>query len=201
MPRVWAAPPWMPASRRWSASRSSGVSTSSASEGTSTTSAGHSGRLGVGHVPTAAVRAEARREHVGRGEQQRVRAGAVAVGDDQGGALTGGVDEQLLELFGVEQRAISGDEQRPLDPVLERGLDALCGRRVVAALVVLDDGRAVAAGDPLGDAVAADDDRPARAPVRGGARRARRRTSRRRVRGGRRRSARSEAAAWLARSS
>ena len=44
----------------------------------------------------------------------------------------GGVDrsrEQLLELVGVEQRAVAGDEQHALGAVLERGADALARRR------------------------------------------------------------------------
>ena len=118
----------------------------------------HPGGVGVGHVAPAAVRTEARREHVRRGEQERVRAGAVAVRDDQGRALAGRVNEQLLEFLGVHQRAVPGDQQDPLDPVLERDADPRLGRRVVPAFVVLNNDGAVALGDLLGDAIAADHD-------------------------------------------
>ena len=120
----------------------------------------HAGRVRVGHVAPAAVRTEARREHVRRDEQQRVGAGAVPVRDDQRRALAGRAGEQLLELSGIEQRAVSGHEKHPLDPVLERGMDSLRRSLVVPALVVLDDARAVPGRDPLGHAIAADHDDP-----------------------------------------
>ncbi len=80
--RVRAAPPGHAASARRSAARSSGVSTSSPSERTSATfSPAPAARRERGVARERAL-AERRLHHVRRRQQQRVRALAVAVGDD-----------------------------------------------------------------------------------------------------------------------
>ena len=74
------------ASARRSAARSSGVSTSRPSERTSATCERGAGGPARAAVALERALAEGRRHHVGRREQQRVRARAVAVGDDHDAA-------------------------------------------------------------------------------------------------------------------
>ena len=81
-PRVCAAPPCAASSAARSAARSSAVSTSSTSERGSATAPARAAARGGLLVARAAAGAEARRDRVGRREQQRVGPGAVAVGDD-----------------------------------------------------------------------------------------------------------------------
>lgn len=71
-------------------------------------------------------------------------------------ALAGRVREQGLDVPGGERAAVAGDQRRSLDPVLEQDLNPDPGRRVVAALVILDDAGVVAVRDPLGSPDAAD---------------------------------------------
>ena len=167
-------------------SRSSGVSTSSASEATSTTSGTRAARPGRCSTwrwrlpgPNAGV------DHVGRREQQRVGAGAVAVGDDQRRAVARpGARAAILELLGVEQRTVAGDQQHPLGP----GHSALAATPLAAATLwpwscVVEHRRAVAAGDPLGAVVGGHDDDLVDRGGAPAARPARRRTSPRPGRG------------------
>ena len=142
------------------AARSSGVSTSSASDGTSTVSASIPAARGVLHVAVAAAGAERRRRARPGGVSSSAlvpvpwRSGTISTD----GAATGRRD-QLVELGGVEQRAVAGDEQHPLGAAAPAR-----GRSRAAAASLWPAGRrprsprAVAAGDPLGDVVGGDDE-------------------------------------------
>ncbi len=80
--RVRGATPGRPASASCRAWRSSGVSTSRPSERTSRDAHLGPGRVRARRVAGEGAGAEGGLDHVGRGEQQRVGAGAVAVGHD-----------------------------------------------------------------------------------------------------------------------
>ena len=56
-------------------------------------------------------RAERRADRVGRAEQQRVRSGAVAVGDDRPRRASGTAVERRSRSRGVEQRAVAGQQR------------------------------------------------------------------------------------------
>ena len=76
-------------------------------------------------------------------------------------ALAGRVVEQLVELaWDRAGGSRPGTSSTRSIPSSSAASIAAGGGGVVAPLVVLDDRRAVAAGDPLGDAIAADDDDP-----------------------------------------
>ena len=81
-PRVDGAWPRRPSSAAASSARSPGVSTSSVKAGHLLHPVRHARRLGRRHVARAAARSEARLDHVGRREHERVGAGAVTVGHD-----------------------------------------------------------------------------------------------------------------------
>ena len=158
MPRVCAAPPRDVASAFCSSARSSGVSTSSASEPTFDDLG--LGLLGLGMVDVALAAPGPERggHRLRRCEQQRVGAGAMAVGHDQRRSLGHGPREQLLELLWIEHRAVSGDKQRSVRSRHQRVADAVERRDVVAPVVVVEHHRAVAARDPLRAVVGGDDD-------------------------------------------
>ena len=65
--------------------------------------------------------------HVRRVEHQRVGPGAVAVGDD--GHAGRREVEQRVDLVGVEQRAVAGDEQHAAGAGRDRGVDRRAARR------------------------------------------------------------------------
>ena len=65
--------------------------------------------------------------------------------------------DQVVQLGGVKQRAVARDQQDPLGAELERAVDAVARRLVVALLLVLEHHRAVAGGDPLRAVVAGHD--------------------------------------------
>ena len=148
------------------------MSTSSAIDSSSATSTGSSASCGEPQVAGEAVRAEARVHRVGRREQQRVRARAVAVGHDDGVARRRArAAEQAVELRGVEQRAVAGEAEDLRGAELARVGGAAQHRLVLAALGrVVERERVVALGDPLRGRVGADDehavDRLARAAAR-----------------------------------
>ncbi len=96
-------------------------------------------------VALAAAGPEAGGDGVRRREQQAVGAGPVAVGHDHDLRLAARPAEQRLELCGVERRAVAGDAEDTLCPLLERPLDAERHRRGLAVLrLVLDDESALA---------------------------------------------------------
>ena len=94
-------------------------------------------------VALAAARAEARRDRVGRAQQQAVGPRAVAVGHDHDlsaplGA-SGGRVEQRVELARVQRRAVAGNAQHALDALCERASDAERHRRGLALLAAVGD--------------------------------------------------------------
>ena len=133
MPRVCAAPPWVDSRLASSASRSSGVSMSSASDG-------HLDDLGGRRLPRL------RRARRGAGGcRARTTASARPAGSAaarwcrcRGGRARSAPSarprpaEQRVELGRVEQRAVAGHEQHAVGPGLERGAIPQRGRRVVA---------------------------------------------------------------------
>jgi hypothetical protein len=101
-------------------------------------------------VALAAAGPEGRLDDVRRREDERVRAGAVPVGDDRDRASEDRRREQRLELGRIERRDVAGHEQDPREPRLERVRDADLRRRALAGLQrVGEDARAVAAPDRL----------------------------------------------------
>ena len=153
-PRVCAAPPVRAASESRSAWRSSAVSTSS----TERRDLGDAQRRRLAWarllVPLAAAGPEAGGDHVGRREQQRVRAAAVAVGHDDDGGRGDRAGDELVDLGGVQRRAVAGHEQHALEAALQRPVDAERGGVGVAAVVVVDVLGVVGARPALGAALA-----------------------------------------------
>ena len=97
-------------------------------------------------VAPAAVRAEARGDHVGRGEQQPVGARAVAVGDDHDLRPVRLRQQQPLHVAGVQRRAVSGHTEHPLKAIGQRALDAeRDGGRLARGSGVGEHGRAMTA--------------------------------------------------------
>ena len=128
-PRVCAAPPVREPSTTRSAARSSAVSTSRTSERGSATRQRAPAGPGRLLVALAAAGAEARGDRVGRRQQQRVGARAVAVGDDDDVRGAHRAGHELVDLARVQRRAVAGDEQHALVVALERPVDAGRARR------------------------------------------------------------------------
>ncbi len=113
-----------------------------------------------------AVLAEGRTDRVGRGEQQGVGAGRVAVGDDRD-AARGHPLERPVELSRIEQRAVTGEQGRALSAQRKSADDAErggLGMTVVLRLLQDLDRRlhplGAAEGDALGARLAGDEDHP-----------------------------------------
>ena len=157
-PRVCAAPPVRASSTTRSAARSSAVSTSSTSERGSATRQRAPPAARRLLVALAAAGAEAGGDRVGRRQQQRVGARAVAVGDDDDVGRAHRAGHQLVDLARVQRRAVAGHEQHALVVALERPVDAGPRGVRVAAVVVGDRLGVVGAGQRLGAVLAGDHD-------------------------------------------
>ncbi len=127
--RVRGARPGRRARAERSAARSSGVSTSSPSECSSATSTRAPAARAVAAWRANEPGSERGLDRAGRGEQQRVGPGAVAVGDDHHLGVRGRAREQPGDLLRRERGAVAGDEQHALDA---RGRSAAMPRAAAA---------------------------------------------------------------------
>ena len=85
--------------------------------------------------------AEGGAERIGRGEEQGIGSGAVAVGHDHRGARVVVPVISASSSPRIQQRAVTGDEQHPRRAELEGPGDAVGGRLVVSELIIVDDHR------------------------------------------------------------
>ena len=163
IPRVCAAPPWRTASVASSTARSSGVSTSSASEPTATVCASSraAARRPLVALDGCRGRTTARSRRAGTSSSALVP-GSVPVGHDHAPNAAGGGWRSARP---VRRGRAAGSRPGPAGHARRRararGATPRRGRVVVAVLVVLDHHRAVAVGDPLRAVVAGDDERSA----------------------------------------